>query len=410
MATGRPIAQQAAPPTDRPKFGTSTAAVVVDVIVRDKKGNAVVDLTQDDFDVFENGTSQRVIGFERVLPGTAAPMVAQQQPAALTAPAAAAAGLAADAEPTLKGQAVTAIVFDWLTEQPRYEAWKAASTLLGQMEPHDYAAVYVIDQALRRIVPYTRDTAMLKEAFDFAVTRARPSPGRTQSALIDSLVTQKDVPLTPGAEAGSPGLVTAQIPDGPGAAAATAAMLDRMIKWESYMNRQQQAEAVASGLLALVEQLSGMPGRKTVVLFSEGLEIPDRVKQKFDAVEARANRHNVSFYTIDAAGLRVHSRMPLTAAAIGEANRDEEDFSRGIADDPHGHAHRGHVARSHRRVAAPGRTHRRPLHWRHQRPEGRLRPRSTPTVVSTTCSRTRPPTRRWTAPTARSTSRSGVRT
>ena len=67
MATAVPVAQQV-PSTDRPKFGTSTAAVVVDVIVRDKKGHPVVDLTKDDFEVFENGTVQKVIDFERVLP------------------------------------------------------------------------------------------------------------------------------------------------------------------------------------------------------------------------------------------------------------------------------------------------------------------------------------------------------
>ena len=79
-ATAVPRAQQAAPQPDRPKFGTSTAAVVVDVIVRDKKGNPVVDLTKDDFEVFENGTVQKVIDFERVLPGTAAPQVAGAPP------------------------------------------------------------------------------------------------------------------------------------------------------------------------------------------------------------------------------------------------------------------------------------------------------------------------------------------
>ena len=97
------------------------------------------------------------------------------------------------------------------------------------------------------------------------------------------------------------------------------------------MSSQQQGTAVSNALLALVEQLSGMPGRKTVVLFSEGFEVPDSVKHKFEIVEDRANRHNVSFYTLDAAGLRLHSRMPLTASAIGEAG--EENVSRGFADD-----------------------------------------------------------------------------
>ena len=327
-----PAAQQPAG-GDRPRFGTSTAAVVVDVIVRDRKGNPVVDLTADDFEVFENGAPQRVIDFEPVLPGTAAGAETSapgplgragreedRTPADADAPGA-----------TLKGQSVTAIVFDWLSEQPRYEAWKAASTLLGQMHADDFASVYVIDQALRRVVPYTRDTAALKMAFDYAVTRSRDLPRPPRGAAADALVTRTDTPLTPGAEEGAPGLVTpANVPDGAGAA--LAAMLQRMESWERYMNQQQQGIAVARSLLALVEQMSGMPGRKTVVLFSEGLEISERVKHQFDRLEERANRHNVTFYTIDAAGLRVHSRMPLTAAAIGEAG--EHNFSSGIADDP----------------------------------------------------------------------------
>jgi hypothetical protein len=77
-----------------------------------------------------------------------------------------------------------------------------------------------------------------------------------------------------------------------------------------------------------------MPGRKTVVLLSEGFEVPDNVRKKFNEVEDRANRHNVTFYTMDAAGLRVHSRMPLIAAAVGQAG--EQNFASGIASDPTG--------------------------------------------------------------------------
>jgi hypothetical protein len=119
-----------------------------------------------------------------------------------------------------------------------------------------------------------------------------------------------------------------------GAGAALAQMLQRIAAWEGYMNRQQQGISVSRGLLGLVEQMSALPGRKTVVLFSEGLEIPENVRHTMDLVEERANTYNVSFYTVDAAGLRVNSRMPMIAAAIGEAGR--EDFSEGIANDSMG--------------------------------------------------------------------------
>ena len=183
VVTAVPQAQQAAPNTDRPKFGTSTAAVVVDVIVRDKKGHPVVDLTKDDFEVFENGTVQTLLDFERAVPGASAPQVA----AASSTPArSAVAGVgAADAEAPLKEQAVTAIVFDWLTDQSRYEAWKAASMLLDQMDANDYVAVFVIDQALRRLVPYTRDTRVLKAAFDKAVTRPNKPGARPDGAMVN---------------------------------------------------------------------------------------------------------------------------------------------------------------------------------------------------------------------------------
>lgn len=324
-----PAAQQpAGSQDDRPRFGTSTAAVVVDVIVRDKKGKPVLDLTRDDFEVFENGSPQRVIDFEVVLPGADPLSSGASGPAAPPTRRS-----LIDSEPgrTLRGQAVTAIVFDWLSDESRYEAWKAASTLLGQMESQDFASVYVIDQALRRVVPFTNDTASLKVAFDYAVMRARPAPGRTRSAAVDSLVTRRDVPLTPGAEEGAPGLMTPEGVPTQGSSGELARMLQRMSEWEGYMNRQQQGIAVSTSLLALVEQMAGMSGRKTVVLFSEGLAIPERSKHTMDRMEERAQQHNVSFYTIDAAGLRVHSRIPLTREAI--APQGGEDFSEGLAGD-----------------------------------------------------------------------------
>ena len=75
VATASTRAQQPATSTDRPKFGTSTAAVVVDVIVRDRKGHPVVDLTKDDFEVLENGTVQTLLDFQRAVPGVSAPQV-----------------------------------------------------------------------------------------------------------------------------------------------------------------------------------------------------------------------------------------------------------------------------------------------------------------------------------------------
>jgi hypothetical protein len=50
-----------------------------------------------------------------------------------------------------------------------------------------------------------------------------------------------------------------------------------------------------------------LPGRKSVVLFSEGVAIPPAVHRLFLGVIDAANRANVSIYTMDAAGLRATS-------------------------------------------------------------------------------------------------------
>ena len=71
LVAERPALSRQAP-SQRPKFGTSTAAVLVDVVVRDKKGKPVSGLTAEDFQVFEDGVPQRIISCDAS--GLLAPM------------------------------------------------------------------------------------------------------------------------------------------------------------------------------------------------------------------------------------------------------------------------------------------------------------------------------------------------
>src|SRR3954463_2332208 len=71
-------AQSRQAPSQRPKFGTSTAAVLVDVVVRDKKGKPVAGLTAEDFAVFEDGVPQKIISCDAA--GEIAPPAQPIQP------------------------------------------------------------------------------------------------------------------------------------------------------------------------------------------------------------------------------------------------------------------------------------------------------------------------------------------
>ena len=68
---------------------------------------------------------------------------------------------------------------------------------------------------------------------------------------------------------------------------------------QSGIESPQQQAAQATSLSGLATMMSRFAGRKSVILFSEGLAVSPRM----DGVLALAQDGNVTFYTIDASGL-----------------------------------------------------------------------------------------------------------
>jgi hypothetical protein len=89
------------------------------------------------------------------------------------------------------------------------------------------------------------------------------------------------------------------------------------------LERDQQGYATTNGLLAVVNSMRLIPGRKTVVFFSEGLALPPNVQAHFRAVISEANRANVSVYAMDAAGLRALSTQEETRREMLAAAREQ---------------------------------------------------------------------------------------
>jgi VWFA-related protein len=109
-----------------------------------------------------------------------------------------------------------------------------------------------------------------------------------------------------------------------GAEAGQAAVEQKLVEMQNQMldhyerlERDQQGFATINSLLAVISPMQNLPGRKTIIFFSEGLKLPPAVQQKFPSVINAANRANVSIYSIDAAGLRTESG---TAEAARELN------------------------------------------------------------------------------------------
>jgi hypothetical protein len=95
------------------------------------------------------------------------------------------------------------------------------------------------------------------------------------------------------------------------------------------MERDQQGYSATDALAAMVHTMGRLPGRKSIVLFSEGISVTTAVYRLFLGVIDAANRANVSIYTVDAAGLRTESAQRAARDSIYRAG--SEGFETGYA-------------------------------------------------------------------------------
>jgi VWFA-related protein len=298
-----------------PSFGARTTAIVVDVVVRDKNGHPVTDLRRDDFQLFDNDLQQQI---------GSVTMVAGPRTAAVPS-----VGGIGDHDPTgagANGAATTpsfvALVFGRLSPEGRALARKGALAYLKANDDSDFTGVFLTDISLVTIQNYTNDPGRLKEAIDDVSSRATTSSERLRigRASGDS---DPSVSATASPESEGPGLQGLADPSrthtiDPGAthAASLVAMTRRMERTFEAAEREQQGLTSTNSLFAIIEALGQLTGRKTIIFFAEGLAIPTNVQPRLQSLVAAANRLNVTIYSIDAAGLRVHSGQRETARRV----------------------------------------------------------------------------------------------
>jgi VWFA-related protein len=312
-AAGRPP-QAAAPQA----FAVEASRVLIDVVVRDGKDNPITDLTAADFEVYEDGVRQQVDLFEVIRPGASD---AAAPEAALPAREA-----AARSPRTRSEIALIALVFDRLSPDARSLAKQAALTYLdGSRRDDDRVGVFTIDLSLVTQQGYTNDAVAIREAIERAGERATSayasSSGRQRQLERQTEMAQPAAPAAGGA-AGGAAAGAAGAEAGAAAAAAQLQQMElRMLQSFEALERDQQGYATTNGLLAVVNSMRLMPGRKTVVFFSEGLALPSNVQAHFRAVISEANRANVSVYAMDAGGLRAQSTLEATRREMIAAAR-----------------------------------------------------------------------------------------
>jgi VWFA-related protein len=279
-------------------FAVSTERVKVDLVVRDKKGAILRGLGAADLEVLEDGVRQDVESFDFV----------ERPPAETTA----------DAQAAIP-PAVVAVVFDRLSPGARSFAQQAVLEYLERaLSSKSRMGVFAIDRSLTTLQPFTDDREVLRRSLD----RAR-SLSSTSVAGVRERDSIRNAYAGLSTGIGQAHVASAELSGVPECRNAedelnrNLEILDsRLAEAYESLERDEQGFSVLHALLALVGGLERVPGRKAVVLFSEGLTIPAGVESAFRSVVAAANRANVSLYTVDAGGLRATSAGDETRRTI----------------------------------------------------------------------------------------------
>jgi VWFA-related protein len=308
--------QAPAAPQDKATIKTNVEEVLLDIVVRDKKGKPVYDVTPGDVTVTDNGVKQHLTSF-RLVQG----IEAVSGEGAHTA-----------LDPLHQVRLVTLAFQAMGGGDQRQLARRAAIDLIkGELATNAFYSVVEIDTHLNLLQPFTRDRDALQKAIEKATSGADATQFNAESDRAKSQLQQRLQQMTgqpdvaqalrtldssPAPPPGSPAL---------GSAAVDAKMIEIMLDMTKYdVVMTDGTRLLLAALQSLVNGLSGLPGRKSVIYFTWGLVVPPNLDEQFKNLTSMANRANVTFYTIDTNGVTTWSQNGQAASQLAQAARDSQ--------------------------------------------------------------------------------------
>ncbi len=289
----------------RPSIRAASEAVLVDFVVRDGRGRPVLDLRPDEVEVYEDGVQQEIRSFRLNRFAVTPPeTVGQNAPAASVAET-------PDLEPPaadLRFPTLVALVFDQLSISGRNLAGRACRDFVERFAgPESLVSVWVIDHRLYALQEFTSDPELLIRAVERATSLAEVPYQDLSSEVMDRMEHYMELrkrergSLTDALGAMAPRMDTIDMK--------TAELVLNILRISETGQRERQGRASLLGLTRLFRALGGLSGRKSVVYFSEGIELPPAVEQDFDAAVHQANRNQVAVYTVDVRGLQTERQL-----------------------------------------------------------------------------------------------------
>ena len=313
-------AQQGTPANPGVTIRSSVQEVVVDIVVHDRHGKLVKKLDARDVTLLEDGVKQelrslRFVGGREIRQEDSAgkPKGATPQPAPLTAPL-----------NPLQTMNLVCLVFHDLNPDVRTWALEAALEFLkNELRPNTFIGVFSLDDAgVHPMSAFTNNRAALVNAIQLAAKGKIPSLGSSPQvfAAMSLEQTLSFQPPAPPAQAGAQAAATASGSASVDFAKAHGSELDASAVLNDVVNNPLGRQSTHYDRVVairelrafgwLIEQLSKMPFRKTVLLVSPGVSRPASEMDYWKKILQTANAASISFYALE---------TPTTGPAQGSA-------------------------------------------------------------------------------------------
>ena len=278
----------------------STTLIQVDVTVTDKSGKIITDLKPEEIEIFENDKKQDITNFSFV---AAASQPAQTPVVPKTTEKNSVPLPPAPLKPGQVRRTIALVVDDLgLSFESIYQVRRAMRKFVDeQMQPNDLVAVIRTGSGMGALQQFTTDKRQLYAAIENVKWNARGRAGISAFAPLEATPLEQ-------AQAGGQDVSDEDL-----------ANEQKSIKDFDSFREDIFSVGTLGAINFIVKGLSELPGRKSIMLFSDGFAIctpdnPDRCARIVDSVRRLtdlSNRAAVAIYSFDARGLQTTG---LTAA------------------------------------------------------------------------------------------------
>lgn len=282
----------------------TTNLVQLDAVVTDKDGNQVTDLKAEDFEVLEDNRSQSITNFSYISAGSvetnAAARVAKNVPTKPSAPL----------RPEQVRRTIAMVADDLGLSTGSISFLRSAlrKTVTEQLQPNDLTAVIRTAGGLGVLQQFTSDQRLLNAAIE----RIR------WNGFMNRVDSFEAIQAAPVAKFGG-GAATAG--GGLGASLLDEDKTAKMAAAVKSLREDILTFGTINSLNYIINGLKNLPGRKSILLFSDSLKLSERNIDDMRRLADNANRASVVIYTMNTRGLQTTG---ITAADATSGNTGAE--------------------------------------------------------------------------------------